>query len=114
FSAAGFKFTGEFVIPKNPQQMAQRLNLHSLQFKTGYARDGNKLAPAINDYVLIFQKPGDHPTPPKPLIHSKVNPNGWVTTNEWVRDASGIWSDIIEIDVLDGARGHKEEKQEKH
>jgi DNA modification methylase len=114
FSAGGFKFTGEFVIPKNPQQMAQRLNLHSLQFKTGYARDGNKLAPAINDYVLIFQKPGDHPTPPKPLYDKKKNPTGWVTTDEWVRDASGIWTDIIEIDVLDGARGHKEEKQEKH
>lgn len=110
-----FTFAGEFVIPKNPQQMAQRLNLHSLQFKTGYARDGNRLAPAPNDYVLIFHKPGEHPTgAPKPLFHNKANPGGFVETDEWVRDACGIWSDIIEIDVLDGARGHKEEKQEKH
>lgn len=110
----GFRFSGEFVIPKNPQQMAQRLNLHSLQFKTGYARDGNRLAPAPNDYVLIFGKPGQYPTPPRPLFHDKVNPGGFVETDEWVRDASGIWSDILEIDVLDGSRGHKEEKQEKH
>lgn len=110
----GFQFIGEFVIPKNPQQMAQRLNLHSLQFKTGYARDSNKLAPAVNDYVLIFQKPGNHPTPPKSIRHEKQNPQGWVSTEEWIRDASGNWTDILEIDVLDGARGHKEKKEEKH
>lgn len=113
FGAGGFQFTGEFVIPKNPQSMAQRLNLHSLQFKTGYSRSGCLLMPAVNDYVLIFHKPGEHPNPPKPLKNPK-NPKGWMDTNEWVRDASGIWSDIMEIDILDGARGHKEEKQEKH
>lgn len=114
FSAAGFRFTGEFVIPKNPQTMAQRLNLHSLQFKTGYGRNGCDLAPCVNDYVLIFQKPGTHPRPPKPIAHEQKNPGGWVTTEEWIRDASGVWSDILEIDVLDGARGHKEQQQEKH
>jgi DNA modification methylase len=113
FGAGGFTFAGEFVIPKNPQAMAQRLNLHSLMFKTGYDRSGCLLAPAVNDYVLIFHKPGEHPSPPKPLRHER-NPKGWVTTEEWVRDASGLWSDIVEIDVLDGARGHKEEKHEKH
>lgn len=113
FGAGGFIFSGEFVIPKNPQTMAQRLNLHSLQFKTGYSRSWNLLAPAVNDYVLIFHKPGDHPSPPKPLRNSK-NPAGWMGTDEWVRDASGIWNDIMEIDVLDGARGHKEVDQEKH
>lgn len=114
FSAGGFLYTGEFVIPKNPQSMAQRLNLHSLQFKTGYARNSCMLAPAINDYVLIFQKPGDHPCPPKAIFEKKKNPDGWVTTEEWIRDASGIWADIMEIDVVDGARGHKEDKHEKH
>lgn len=113
FGAGGFQWTGEFVIPKNPQSMAQRLNLHSLQFKTGYGRDGCLLAPAVNDYVLIFHKPGDHPFPPKPLRHKK-NPGGWMGTDEWVRDASGVWSDVMEIDVIDGARLHKETNQEKH
>lgn len=114
FGAGGFQFAGEFVIPKNPQTMAQRLNLHSLQFKTGTTRSGCLLMPAVNDYVLIFHKPGDHPCPPKPLFNSRTNKKGWMETDEWVRDASGIWSDILEIDVLDGARGHKEEKHEKH
>lgn len=113
FRAGGFNFIGEFVIPKNPQAMAQRLSLHSLQFKTGYSRNGCLLAPCVNDYVLIFQKTGEHPCPPKPLRH-ETNPKGWMTTEEWVRDASGLWDDIIEIDVLDGARGHREQEHEKH
>lgn len=114
FGAGGFQFVGEFVIPKNPQAMAQRLNLHSLQFKTGYGRDGCLLAPAVNDYVLIMHKPGEHPCPPKPLRHDKKNPGGWMGTDEWVRDASGVWTDITEIDVIDGARLHRERDQEKH
>lgn len=113
FSAGGFEFKGEFVIPKNPQAMAQRLNLHSLMFATG-KRNGCLLAPAVNDYVLIFQKPGEHPSPPRVLRDAKKNPDGWVTTEEWIRDASGLWDTINEIDVLDGARGHKEEQHEKH
>lgn len=115
FGAGGFHFTGEFAIQKNPQAMANRLNLHSLQFKTGYGRCGQNLAPCPNDYVLIFQKPGNPEHPVRPLIH-KANPNGWVTTDEWVRDAHGIWTDILEIDILDGARSSalKESDQEKH
>ena len=112
FGAGGFNFAGEFAIQKNPQKMAQRLNLHSLQFKTGYARSGNNLAPCPNDYVLIFHKPGDCEHPVRPIKH-KSNPRGWVTQEEWIRDAHGIWTDILEIDVLDGPRSAKEEKQEK-
>jgi len=112
FGAGGLQFTGEFVIPKNPQAMAQRLSLHSLQFKSGTI-NGCMLMPAVNDYVLIFQKPGQHPCPPKPLRH-RENVRGWVSTEEWVRDASGLWDTINEIDVLDGARGHKEQEHEKH
>nr|WP_321377026.1 DNA methyltransferase [Trichococcus shcherbakoviae] len=115
FGAVGFHFTGEFAIQKNPQAMANRLNLHSLQFATGYARKAQNLAPCPNDYVLIFQKPGEAEYPVRPLIHAK-NPNGWMTLNEWVRDAHGIWTDILEINVLDGARSNKlkESEHEKH
>jgi DNA modification methylase len=113
FGAGGFDFYGEFVIPKNPQAMAQRLNLHSLMFATA-KKNGSMLAPAVNDYVLIFHKPGEHPHPPKVMYDRKQNPGGWVTSEEWIRDAHGIWSDIQEIDVLDGARGAKEHKHEKH
>lgn len=115
FGAAGFHFAGEFAIQKDPQAIANRMNLHSLQFKTGYARNANMLAPVFNDYVLIFHKPGDakFEPPVRPLKH-KTNPGGWVATDEWIRDAHGIWTDILEIDVLDGARSAKESDQEKH
>jgi DNA modification methylase len=112
FGAGGFLFSGEFAIPKDPQQMAKRLNLHSLQFKTGYARNGNLLAPAVNDYVLIFHKPGECEHPVRPIKH-RSNPKGWLSTEEWVRDASGIWMDILQIDVLDNSR-KKDNQDEKH
>jgi DNA modification methylase len=113
FSAGGFNFTGEFAIAKNPQMMAQRLNLHSLMFITG-KRNAQMLAPAPNDYVLIFQKPGEPEFPVRALYDKDINPSGWVTTEEWIRDASGIWKDINEIDVLDGYRAARESDEEKH
>lgn len=113
FGAASFRFVGEVAIPKDPQQMAQRLNLHSLQFKTGYARDANNLAPAINDYLLIFQKPGESANPVRPIKH-KTNPGGWITSDDWVKWAHGVWDDILQIDVLDGWKSARETDQEKH
>jgi DNA modification methylase len=113
FAVGGFQFTGEFVINKNPQAMAQRLNLHSLMFVTG-KRNSNMLAPAPNDYVLIFQKPGEPTLPVRCLYDKEINPQGWVTTEEWIRDAHGTWTDIDEFDILDGARYAKEDESEKH
>lgn len=112
FGAGGFDFVGEFVICKDPQLMAQRMNLHSLQFKTGYARSSNWLAPAPNDYVLIFHKPGENAVPVRPIRHAK-NPKGWVSQEEWIRDAHGVWTDIRMTDVLDVAHT-KEDAHEKH
>jgi DNA modification methylase len=113
FSAGGFTFEGEFVICKNPQAMAQRLSLHSLMFITG-RRNSNMLAPAPNDYVLIFQKPGECERPVRSLYDPQDNPDGWVTTNEWIRDAHGVWTDINEVDILDGWKSARESDQEKH
>lgn len=119
FAAEGWIWTGEFAIPKDPQVIANRLNLHSLQFKSGYARSSTLWAPAVNDYVLIFQRPGDPVVPVRPLKH-KSNPRGWIVQDEWVRDAHGVWTDILEIDVLECAKSnkamakHRETEQEKH
>jgi DNA modification methylase len=113
FTAGGFEWKGEVVIPKNPQIIAQRLNLHSLQFITGYERSARDLAPAINDYVMIFQKPGEAPAV-RSLIHTERNTGGWVTTSEWIKWAHGVWTDILEIDVLDGWKSARSEGDEKH
>jgi hypothetical protein len=93
FGAGGLEFIGEFVIPKNPQIIAQRLNLHSLMFATG-KRNARELAPAVNDYVLVFQKPGKSEVPCPALRDAEENPRGWVTTDEWIRDAHGVWKDL--------------------
>lgn len=113
FSSGGFEFKGDVAIPKDPQQMAQRLNLHSLQFKTGYARSSTNLMPAPNDYVLIFQKPGEVESPVRALAH-KTNPGGWLTTEDWIKWAKGTWDDILQTDVLDGWKAARETDEEKH
>jgi hypothetical protein len=112
FCAGGFDWTGEFVVPKNPQAMAQRMKLHSLLFVTG-KRDARALAPAMNDYVLEFRKPGEG-TPVPALYDPQTNPHGWLTTDEWVRDACGVWTDIRETDVLTGWRDARDADDEKH
>lgn len=113
FSASGLEWIGEVVIPKNPQVIAQRLSLHSLMFVTG-KRDATKLAPAVNDYVMIFQKPGDCDPPVRCLKDPETNPGGWVSTEEWIKWASGVWDDIRETDVLDGWKSAREKDEEKH
>jgi hypothetical protein len=112
FERGRFQFHGEFVIPKNPQIIAKRLNLHCLMFETG-RRNARLLAPAVNDYVLIFHKPGEG-LPVPALYDDRRNPAGWVSQQDWIRDAHGVWPDIRETDVLEGWRLGRDEKDEKH
>jgi DNA modification methylase len=109
----GFNWTGEVAIPKNPQAMAQRNNLHCLMFATG-KRDAVDLAPAPNDFILVFQKPGENAVPVPALRDPESNPGGWVTTEDWIKWASGCWDDIRETDVLDGYRSAREDSEERH
>ncbi len=113
FLARGWTFFGEVAIGKNPQVVAQRLKLHSLQFKTGHSRTATNLAPFSNDYILIFQKPGDIETQVRAIKHN-VNPTGWVTQEEWIHWARGTWDDIEECDVLENSRNAREDDREKH
>lgn len=113
FMAGGFDWTGEFVIKKNPQAIAQRQKLHSLMFVTG-KRDSTDWAPAVNDYVLLFKARGENPQPVRALYDAETNPEGWLTQEEWIRDAAGVWDDIRETDVLDGWKSARESDQERH
>ena len=110
--AAGFEYAAEISIPKDPQIIAQRQKLHSLLFATGY-RDGRDLAPAVNDFCVVFRKPGEAPPAPC-LFHPDKNPGGWVSTDEWIRWARGTWDDIRETDVLEGYKMAREDDDEKH
>jgi hypothetical protein len=112
FELGGFQPHGEVAIVKNPQAVAQRLKLHSLLFATA-KRDSRALAPAMNDYVLFFRKPGEG-TRIKGLRDEKTNPDGWFTTDEWIKWAHGCWTDIRETDVLGGWRKARDSDEEKH
>lgn len=113
FAAGGFDWTGEVAIPKNPQAMAQRLKLHSLMFVTG-ARDARAWAPAMNDYVMFFRKPGEGKPVPALYYPKQDNLTGWLTTEDWIKWACGVWDDIQETDVLDGWKSARETDEEKH
>ncbi len=112
FTAGGFVWHGEVCIPKNPRAIAQRQKLNSLLFITGL-RDARALAPAVNDFVMLFRKPGEGP-PVRALYDEQQNPRGWMTRQDWIAWASGTWADIRETDVLDGWQGAREEGDEKH
>lgn len=112
FSAGGLEWKGEVVIPKDPQAIARRQQLHSLLFITGM-RNARDLAPAVNDYVLIFQKPGEA-EPVRCLFDAVRNPDGWITRQDWIRDAHGVWTDIRETDVLEGWKRARDTQDEKH
>lgn len=43
-----------------------------------------------------------------------INPNGWFTKEDWIKWAHGCWTDILEIDVLEGNRCARENDEEKH
>jgi hypothetical protein len=105
------RVAGEVAIPKNPQVIAQRQKLHSLLFITG-RRNARDLAPAVNDFLLIFQRPGE--ADPVQALRHEENPAGWVTGDEWIRWARGTWDDIRETDVLEGWQDVREEDDEKH
>lgn len=120
FTSAGFLWTGEVAIPKNPQAIARRQKLHSLQFKTG-RKDANRLRPAVQDYLLIFDAPGEDPEPVPSVRYAEkeppfreLNPGGWVSERDWIAWAHGSWTDICEIDILEGFRAAREEDDEKH
>jgi DNA modification methylase len=110
---AGWVWVGEVAIPKNPQIMAKRLSLHSLMFATG-KRDAVMLAPAVNDYLMVFQAPGENKVPVPCLFDRHKNPNGWVSTDDWIKWASGCWDDVKETDVLENHRDGRDEGDEKH
>lgn len=110
FRQSGFEWKGEACISKNPQVIAQRLKLHSLMFATAKVNSRN-LAPAFNDYVLIFQKPGE--SKECPAMRWEENPEGWVTSEQWIEWARGVW-EIAETDVLDNCKSARSADDLKH
>lgn len=98
----GWIYYGEACVNKDPQAQAIRTKSHALMFVTK-ERDSAALRPALADYLLIFKKPGDNPTPIKPDV----------TNEEWIDWAQPVWWDIRETHTLN-VRVAREDNDERH
>lgn len=121
----GFIFKSERFIDKDPQLKSMRTRDVGLAMKSA-ATDSAKLTGTMPDILLQFQKPGENPKPIKALINHPTdpklkNPDGWITSEDWIQWASGVWygyhrigkGGIRETDVLQ-TRSAKDDKDEKH
>lgn len=109
----GWIFYGEVAVAKDPQVKAIRTKDRGLLFKT-LANDSSQMHMCLNDYLLQFVKPGDNPAPIRAGISQKYgNSDGWITSEEWINWACGVWTDIRETDVLN-VRQAKDADDEKH
>jgi DNA modification methylase len=130
----GWIYWSEVSIVKNPQMKAMRTNDSGLT-QASVHKDMTRAAPAMNDYVVIFKKMGEE-MPVPALISPKYNKwDGWLTMDDWVAYAHGVWEfkdeeallplpeeiwlDIQESDVLkmNGKQTHRlgrGEDDEKH
>lgn len=102
FTEAGWIYHGEIVIDKDPQAQAIRTKAKGLLFAT-LKRDSAWLRPALADYILVFRKPGENPTPIVPDV----------TNEEWIQWARPIWYGIRETETLN-YREARTEKDERH
>lgn len=131
----GWVYWSEVSIVKNPQMKAMRTNDSGLT-QASVHKDMTRAAPAMNDYVVIFKKLGDNPSPVPALISPKYEKeDGWINMDDWVTYAHGVWQfenksdllplpeqiwlDIRESDVLrlNGKQSHKlgrDDRDEKH
>jgi DNA modification methylase len=102
YREAGWIYYGKITVDKDPQAQAIRTKSHALMFATK-ERDAAWLRPALADYLLIFKKPGDNPSPVK----------SDVTNEEWIEWARPVWYGIRETNTLN-ARAAREEADERH
>lgn len=127
----GWIYWSEVSIWKCPQLKAVRTKTSTLS-QAGTHKDMTKAAPCMLDYVVIFKKLGENPIPVPALISPKYDKHdGWLTMDNWIEYASGLWSfeneddlkpipdeawlDISESDVLrlGGKQAHIQGKGEK-
>lgn len=101
---AGFVFEYDWVVRKNPQSQAIRTRSRELQF-AGLESDRAKQRGCLPDYLLKFRTPGDNAV--------KIDSEGEVSRNDWIKWAEASWDDVHETDTLNTAEG-KGENDTKH
>lgn len=108
YQDAGWRFYGEVTVNKDPQAQAIRTKAHALTFSTKN-RDSAASRPALADYLLIFRKPGDNPTP----VTQQDGHWSRVTNDEWIKLAQPVWWDIKETNTLN-VRVARDDADERH
>lgn len=96
----GLFVTKDYIVTHNSQ--AIRTHSKGLLF-VQMKRDASWLRPALLDYICLFRKPGENPTPILPTISNA----------QWIQWAHGVWYDVTENDTLNGAEG-REEADDRH
>lgn len=89
FEAADFVLHGEVTVDKDPQAQAIRTKAKGLLF-VQLRKDSSESRPALADYLLKFQKPGQNAVPIQPDI----------TNEDWIQWARPVWYGISENDTL--------------
>ena len=79
-SMHGWLFHGKYVLDKDPQAQAIRIRAKGLAFQQLH-KDASWMRAALPDYVLLFRKPGDNPTPIIPDIDNET----------WIEWAHPVW-----------------------
>lgn len=102
FEERGWIYHGEVCIDKDPQAQAIRTHSKGLLF-VQLRKDSSWLRPALADYILVFRKPGENPTPIQPDI----------TNDQWIEWARPVWYGIRETDTLNAAEA-TEADDERH
>lgn len=119
--ANGWIYWSEVTIDKNPQIKAARTKEHTLLFKT-LVTDASNNSPALADYLVVFKKPGENPSPIQAGIHPNYNnADGWITSEDWIEWAAPVWygrhrgipGGISETDVLN-VKQARETDDERH
>lgn len=96
---AGFVFEYDWVVRKNPQSQAIRTRSRELQF-AGLESDRAKQRGCLPDYLLKFRVPGENAV--------KIDTEGEVSRNDWIKWAEACWDDIQETDTLNVTEGRGE------
>lgn len=106
FEQAGYVFHSEFTIWKDPQVQFHRNHSKGLLWSQ-LNRDSAWAWQAFLDFMVVMRNPGTNPEPIKTEL----------TLDEWIKAASGIWTDIRQTMTLDGNEGKgiaKDAEDEKH
>lgn len=102
---AGFIYHSEVCIWKNPVTQMQRTKSIGLLHKQ-VKKDTAMSRMGLPDYLVVFRKPGENPSPIKKTDKS-------FPVEMWQQYASPVWMDIRESETLSGSTA-KDEDDEKH